>query len=73
MGANRMTASCFLNPNIFRINSHIPIIALVQLHFPIGRGGRRTDRYILFFDDSAQMDTCLTKSTANIKIRSRFG
>ncbi len=39
MGANRMPASCFLNPNIFRINSHIPIIALVQLHFPIGRGG----------------------------------
>ena len=39
MGANRMPASCFLNPIIFRINSHIPIIALVQLHFPIGRGG----------------------------------
>ena len=39
MGANRMPASCFLNPNIFIINSHIPITALVQLQFPIGRGG----------------------------------
>jgi hypothetical protein len=39
MRANRMPASCFLNPKIFRINSHIPIVALVQLHFPIGRGG----------------------------------
>ena len=73
MGANRMPASCFLNPNIFIINSHIPITALVQLHFPIGCGGRRTDRYILFFDDPIQMGTCLTKSTANVKIRRRFG
>ena len=39
MGANRMPASCFLNPNIFRINVHIPIPELVQLHFPIRRGG----------------------------------
>ena len=39
MGANRMPASCFLNPNIFIINSHIPITTLVQLHFTIGRGG----------------------------------
>ncbi len=73
MGANRMPASCFLNPNIFRINSHIPITALVQLHFPIGCGGRRTDLYILFFADPVQMDTCLTKSTAHFNISSRFG